>query len=45
MPLPGNVASTESIDKLILFDVIKMTIDLSSSRITLIFSTCVSYVG
>jgi hypothetical protein len=41
--LPGKVASTGSIDKLILFDVIEITIDLCSNRLTLILSTCVSY--
>jgi hypothetical protein len=43
--LPGKVASTESIDKLILFDVIEITIDLYSNRITLVLSTYISYAG
>jgi hypothetical protein len=43
--LLGKVASTGSIDKLILFDVIEITIDLCSNRLTLILSTCVSYAG
>jgi hypothetical protein len=44
-PFPGKVASTGSIDKLILFDVIEITIDLCSNRLTLVLSTCVSYAG
>jgi hypothetical protein len=43
--LPGKVASTGSIDKLILFDVIEITIDLCSNRLALVLSTCVSYTG
>jgi hypothetical protein len=43
--LPGKVASTESIDKLILFDVIEITIDLCSNKLTLVLSTFVSYAG
>ena len=34
-----------SIDKLILIDVIEITIDLCSSRITLVLSTFISYAG
>jgi hypothetical protein len=44
-PLPKKVASTGSIDKLILIDVIKITIDLCSSRIVLVLSTFISYAG
>ena len=45
-PLPGKVARQEgNIDKLILIDVIEITIDLCSNRITLVLSTFVSYAG
>jgi hypothetical protein len=43
-PLPGNVARHRSIDKLILIDVIEITIDLCKNRHTLVLSACVSYV-
>ena len=40
VPLPGKVARQEgSIDKLILIDVIEITIDLYSNRLTLALST------
>jgi hypothetical protein len=42
-PLPEKVASTGGIDKLILIDVVEITIDLCSNRLTLVLSTCVSY--
>jgi hypothetical protein len=45
VPLLGKIASTRSIDKLILFDVIEIAINLCSNRLTLILSTCVSYAG
>jgi hypothetical protein len=44
-PLSRKVASIGSVDKLILIDVIEITIDLCSNRLTLVLSTCVSYVG
>jgi hypothetical protein len=40
-----KVASTGSIDELILIDVIKITIDLCSDKLTLVLSTCVFSVG
>jgi hypothetical protein len=43
--LQGKVASTGSIDELILIDVIEITIDLCSNRLTLVLSTCVSFIG
>jgi hypothetical protein len=43
--LPGKVASQGSIGKLILIDVIEITTNLCSSRITLVLSTFVSYEG
>jgi hypothetical protein len=43
--LLGKVASIGSIDKLILFDVIEITINLCSNRLTLVLSTCISYAG
>jgi hypothetical protein len=43
--LPGKIASKENIDKLILFDVIEITIDIYSNRLTLVLSTSVSYAG
>jgi hypothetical protein len=39
----GKVASKGSIDKLIVIDVIEITIDLFLSKITLVLSICVSY--
>ena len=44
--MPRKVARQEGIiDKLILIDVIEITIDLCSSRITLVLSTFISYAG
>jgi hypothetical protein len=44
--LLGNVASTGSIEKLVLIDVIEITIDLCSNSLgTLVLSTCVPYAG
>jgi hypothetical protein len=44
--LLGNVASTGSIEKVVLIDVIEITIDLNSNSLgTLVLSTCVSYAG
>ena len=45
-PLSGKVARQEgSIDKLILIDVIEITIDLCLDRLTLVLSTFISYAG
>jgi hypothetical protein len=45
-PLPGKVVRQEgNIDKLILTDVIEITIDLYSNRLTLVLSTFISYAG
>jgi hypothetical protein len=45
-PLPGKIARKEgSIDKLIIIDMIEITIDLCSNRLILVLSTFVSYAG
>ena len=46
MPLLGKVVRQEgNIDNFVLTDVIEITVDLYSNRLTLVLSTFISYAG